>query len=149
MTMPGSGGRAGGFTLIEMVTVLTLVGALAAIAAPRFADPSPFQVRGFYDEAMAAARYAQKIAIASGCKVRMQFNAGYSAFIACNGGAEVALSRPGSSDLLSASAPNGVTVTNTSITFDKMGRPIAISAGNTVAVAAWSFTVETETGLVH
>ena len=138
-----------GFTLIELITVLTLVGAVAAIAAPRFADPSPFQVRGFCDEAMAAARYAQKTAIASGCNLRIQFDTGYSVFIACNGGAEVPLNRPGSNTPLSAVAPNGVSTSTASFTFDRVGRPIVITAGNKVNVGTLSFTIETETGLVQ
>lgn len=138
-----------GFTLVELITVVVLVGAMAAVAAPRFADPGPFRVRAFFDDTVAATRYAQKLAIASGCNVRIAFNAGYSAFMSCNSAAESAVPRPGSADALTGAAPGGVTVTTTSVTFDKIGRAVAITAGNVVSVDSFSFTVDAETGLVQ
>lgn len=55
--------RVGGFTLIELVMVLTLVGILAVFAATSF-DRREFEARGFHDETLALLRYAQKTAIA-------------------------------------------------------------------------------------
>lgn len=58
-----------GYTLIELVTVITLVAILAAVAGPRFFDTSVFRERGYADELAGAIRYSQKIAVASGCSV--------------------------------------------------------------------------------
>jgi len=55
---------AGGFTLIELILVLVLVGVLGAFAAPKLWDQETFNSRGFYDETRALLRYAQKAAIA-------------------------------------------------------------------------------------
>ena len=145
----GHAARQRGFTLVELVTTLVVLGTVAAIAAPRFSDPGPFRSRGFFDDALAATRYAQKVAAASGCTVRIAFNAGYAAFIACDGGAESALTRPGSGDAVSGTAPSGVSVTTTSFTFDKIGRASIGAGGATVTVASYAFTVDAETGLVR
>ena len=138
-----------GFTLVELITVLTVLGVLAMIAAPRFADPSPFAARGFYEDAMAATRYAQKLAIASGCTVRIQFSAGYAVYESCNGAPESALTRPGTSDPFTNTAPTGVSVGAASFSFDKIGRPIVMTPGNSVAIGSYAVTVTTETGLVQ
>jgi MSHA pilin protein MshC len=53
-----------GFTLIELIMVLVLLGVLAAFAAPRMFDTSAFNARGFHDETLGLLRYAQKTAIA-------------------------------------------------------------------------------------
>lgn len=56
--------RYGGFTIVELVITLMVVGILAAITIPRFTSTSDFDVRGYYDSVANALRYAHKIAIA-------------------------------------------------------------------------------------
>jgi MSHA pilin protein MshC len=53
-----------GFTLVELVMTIVIVGILAAVAAPRFYNNNVFQSRGFADQVQATLRYAQKEAIA-------------------------------------------------------------------------------------
>lgn len=140
--------RQGGFTLVELITTVLLVGAVAAIAAPRFADPGPFRTRAFFDDTLTATRYAHQVAIASGCATRIAFSGGYNAFIDCGGG-EVALTRPGAATAVSATAPAGVTVTTTSFSFDRIGRAAIGGGGATVSVGPHAFTVDAETGLAR
>jgi MSHA pilin protein MshC len=69
-----------GYTLIELVTVITILAVIAAIIGPRFFDTRVFSERGYADEVATAMRYAQKIAVASGCNVRLAVTTtGYSA----------------------------------------------------------------------
>jgi len=64
-----------GHTLIELVTVIVILGILAAFAVPRFFDAQVFEEHGFYEEVAAALRYGQKIAVGSGCPVRVTITA--------------------------------------------------------------------------
>jgi prepilin-type N-terminal cleavage/methylation domain-containing protein len=53
-----------GFTLIELIMVIVILGVLAVFAAPRIFNNADFYARGFHDETLALLRYAQKSAVA-------------------------------------------------------------------------------------
>lgn len=53
-----------GFTMIELITVIVIVGIMAAFAVPRFVQKETFDVRTFTDQNLNMLRYAQKLAIA-------------------------------------------------------------------------------------
>lgn len=56
--------RKKGFTLIELIMVIVILGVLAVFAAPKLFDNLAFTGRGLHDETMALLRFAQKTAIA-------------------------------------------------------------------------------------
>ena len=64
-----------GFTLIELIMVIVLIGVLAVFAAPRIFKSDDFNARGFHDETLAFLRYAQKTAIAQRRTVCVSLNA--------------------------------------------------------------------------
>ena len=66
--------RQRGFTLIELIMVIIMLGVLAVFAAPRMFDSSDFYARGFHDETLALLRYAQKAAIAQRRTVCVTFS---------------------------------------------------------------------------
>ena len=58
------GRRLRGFTLIELIMVIVMLGVLAVFAAPRIFNTGDFNARGFRDETLGLLRIAQKTAIA-------------------------------------------------------------------------------------
>lgn len=67
--------RERGFTLVELIAVMVVIGILAVAALPRFFDQNVFEARGFLDETRALLRYAQKTAVAQRRTVCVAFAA--------------------------------------------------------------------------
>ena len=65
-----------GFTLVELIMTLVIIGVLAAVVGPRFFDRKVFDERLFFEETVSAVRYAQKLALASGCLTQVNLDAG-------------------------------------------------------------------------
>ena len=67
-----------GFSLIELITVIVLLGVLSVFALGRLSSPSQFAVKGFFDDTVNAVRFAQKLAVSTGCDVQVEMStAGY------------------------------------------------------------------------
>jgi prepilin-type N-terminal cleavage/methylation domain-containing protein len=78
-----------GFTLVELIACVIILGILTAVAAPNLIDTRAFAIRGYADEVVSSLRYARRVAAASNCDVQFTFNAaGYNARLqtACNAG---------------------------------------------------------------
>jgi MSHA pilin protein MshC len=146
-----------GFTLVELVVTLIIVGVMAAAAIPRFFERRGFDARGFADQMAASLRYAQKAAIAQRRLVCVALSAPntLALTIAATHAANtctLALPLP-ASQANSLTAPNGVSFTTTqaALRFDGLGRPssaaqiaVPIEAAHTITIV-----VEAETGYVH
>ena len=150
-----------GFTLVELVTVMVIIGILSAAAAPRFFDTAVFANRGYANDVRATLRYAQKLAVGSGCAIRFASDAsGYAVWrwtgATCTdrSGRLVQATRPGGG-ALAAVAPAQVTLNTLDIFFDPVGRPRAtvdgalLLATQNLTVGTDTITIEAETGLVQ
>jgi MSHA pilin protein MshC len=149
--------RRRGFTLAELVMTIVIIGILAVVAGPRFMSWKGFASRGFYDEAQAVVRYAQKTAIAWRRSIYVCVTATEIRAISNNNcAAPVTLTHPTTGGELKTSAPDGVTLTNNaggSFSFDGLGRPsaaVTITLTSTIVDdPARQILVATQTGYVY
>lgn len=129
-----------------MIVILVLLGIVSAVALPRFFNVDGYRTRATYDEVAGAVRYAQKLAVASGCEVQVQiFNNGYALQqhqTSCSSGGFVNISaHPMTNNIFS----NVNLSPTTNFVFDSMGRS---SNTLTINVGSQNFTVIAETGYV-
>lgn len=118
-----------GFTLVELIVVIVLLGTLSVLVLPRFLDMKLFKQRGFYDQTVSALRYAQKLAVASGCDVQVTLGpAGYalSQRAVCDTSSAFTLPvpHPDGAGSFTATPPSGVSVAAASIIFTPLGRAV-------------------------
>ena len=143
--------RPAGFTLVEMVMTLVILGILAAVVAPRLFDTNVFQSRGFADQVQASLRYAQKVAIAQHRFVCAGFT---NSSITLTTGATAACGTPLASPTGEASyvinASGGITFSAVpaDFSFNALGTPSSTQTINVTGVTN-DIVIEAETGYVH
>jgi len=63
--------RSAGFTFIELIVVLVILGVISAIAVPKFFSVTDFSEDFYFNDVLASVRYAQKLAVVSGCDTQV------------------------------------------------------------------------------
>jgi MSHA pilin protein MshC len=170
MFPPGRGREHAGFTMLELVSVIVVIGILAVVLIPRFAGRVSFDTRGYADRVRSALQYAQKVAIAerrnvcvdmSGGPITLRRSASVGAGVSCSDGTSIPLLDPTTGAAFSAgpAVPAGVAVVFSSqVIFDTLGQSVAAVTGTpqladiTVKVKGdfeTVITVEKVTGHVH
>jgi MSHA pilin protein MshC len=152
--------RMGGFTLVELITVMVIIGILAVAALPRFIERNTFDSRGYYDQVISTLRFAQKTAIAQHRFVCVALAANSITLTydttppssthttaTCPG---TNLTSPAGASPYTVMAPTAdVTLSGgAAFSFDALGRA---SAAQSITVSGYgtAITVEADTGYVH
>jgi MSHA pilin protein MshC len=133
-----------GFTMVELITIIIIIGIIGATVMPKFFDNATYQNRAAADQVRAALKFGQKTAIAqhhqvtvlidsaaqTNCTDTVTINGNNTVFVDC---------------LIS----NSVTLTSAgTFNFNPLGQPVPNSAGS-INVGGTVITIEQETGYVH
>jgi len=158
----------GGFTLVELVMVLVLIGILAVFAAPKMLSVTSTKSDTFARKLRADIRYAQNLAMSENRRYRVYLNTspgpakGYAVVNDANGNGtwgeagEIAADPAGGGSLSIALDTGdfvGITVSTPAggfIEFDSLGRPTA-GGGTvlTVSPGGLTVTITAQTGAVN
>ncbi len=145
-----------GVTLMELVVVILLLGILGAYVAPRV-NISSFREQGFFQQAHAAVRFAQKLAISSGCVTRVQISgAGCTVtWNVCAPASGTNVPNPGSGNNDFCTDSDGTVPVAADISFDVIGRPVnsgapaTLLATQNITINGRTLRIEAETGYAH
>jgi type II secretory pathway pseudopilin PulG len=151
--------RGAGFTLVEAVVLIAILGILGGVAAPRFLSLRDLEGARAHRQALSDLRYAQQQAAGSGCPVEVDFDAGGYRLrqrSACRTGEfDRELVDPVTSRApLAITLPEGVRLSSAvdPIVFDALGR-LTTSGGTptdlVVDVGGRSLAGVGETGFIH
>lgn len=137
--------------------MIVLLGILGVVALGRLGDQDAFAARGFFDDTVTAVRFAQKLAISSGCDVRVITTAtSYqlrqsSTCVADDFINPVLNPADRSNSYQNVNIPNGFSLTAGTITFDARGQREGVTSDFSVSDGSttYSFRVHASTGLVE
>jgi prepilin-type N-terminal cleavage/methylation domain-containing protein len=131
-----------GFTLVEIIMVIVLIGILAVSVVPKLWDTSSLSLEGAAAMVAADIRYTQELAMGSYAAKKVEFTQNSNTYTLKNG--EIVLK--------TVELPSGVTVSSPSITFtfNSLGEPVGGGGSVTIQAGASpkTITVESDTGNV-
>lgn len=141
-------GAEAGFTLVELVMVIVIIGALAVFALPRALDLSMWRLRAFSDELRAQSMAMQRLALVQRRPVVATLTPTGASFDYASGGNLVTLPCPaGTSPCIAEAGTRTVTFnagnSGAAVTSTGSALPVTVSAAGT----SFGWQIETETGL--
>ena len=157
-----------GFTLIELIAIMIIVGIMAAVALPRMSALSGFDERGLHDKLKAGLQFARKTAVASrryvcltvtngvGGKVSLRYEnaAPESTASNCTTGTNLTPPAPDkttgcASNEICAGTTLSLSSTSLSFRFDPLGRLSPLTNVTFTTTNQQNIVIEAETGNVQ
>lgn len=150
--------QSNGFTLVELVMIIVMLGILSTSALPRFFDLSAYQQRAFFDDTLSAIRYAQKLAMATNCNVQVTIAANQfelkrptaSNRSLCHSTSasdfSLAVSRPGSGESHYTGSLSGITLSDATVYFTGKG---TASSDLLISIGSKTIAIVKDTGFVY
>ena len=134
-----------GFTLVELIVVVLLIGILSISIAPRFFGVSSYEDRKAADELRSALRHTQQLAMNRGGNVQLVLTSTNLTVQLSDG---TPLRSPDGRMPYEKTFPTNVAVSPvpSTITYNTLGKP---NAGYAFTVGTQTVTVEPETGYAH
>ena len=134
-----------GFTFVELIVVILIVGILSVFIAPKFFADNDFKARGIADEIITAIRHAQRLSMTRGENHRIIIttsNYTVENFVGDS------VRHPDGGVTFSKDFPPNIVTSTATIEFDQLGRPIPNSLVS-IVLEPFTITVEKETGYAH
>lgn len=132
-----------GFTLVELITVIVILGFISVAVIPRFLQSSSFEARSAQDQLISAARQAQQLAMSKAVGANVQL-------ITDNSNHRIRISYTESgTQTIDTAIPSAVSISNQTLSFNKRGD---LSSGSAVdiSVNSGAHTVRIESsGYAH
>jgi MSHA pilin protein MshC len=151
-----------GFTMVELIVIMIIVGIMAVTVLPRMDGLTSFDAIGYADQLKAVLRHAQKSALAQRRAVIVDFSGALPTLAHTSGSACAASGTPMNypaslHDRGPSTALPGVSggLSSAWVCFDTLGKPYGSSLAAMTATAtinitgATAISIEPETGYVH
>jgi MSHA pilin protein MshC len=132
-----------GFTLIELITVIIILGFISVAVLPRFLQSSSFEARSVQDKLISAARQAQQLAMSKAVTANVQL-------ITDNSHHRIRISySEGGTQTLDTDIPTATSITDSSVSYNKRGDLVSASTVD-ISINSGEHTVRIEkSGYAH
>ena len=132
-----------GFTLVELITVIVIMGFLAVTVLPRLLQPGSFQSRTVQDKLISAARTAQQLAMSKAVSANVQL-------IIDNSNHRIRISYTESgTQTIDTDIPSAISITTATVSYNKNG-DIVGGGTTTISINSGEHSVQIEaSGYVH
>lgn len=141
-----------GFTLVELIVVILIVGILSVSVAPRFFGVTSYENRQATDELLSALRYSQQMAMNRGGGIHLVLTANNFTVQRSDG---TGLRSPDGRIPYTKPFPNNINVTPGTVRYNALGQPVdAVNIPLTTDITiningSPAITIEANTGYAH